>query len=45
VFDDASPEQFRYIENNGKLEIDPTTASASGSISGRRRLGEQGVFC
>jgi hypothetical protein len=23
VFDDASPEQFRYIENNGKLEIDP----------------------
>ena len=25
VFDDASPEQFRYIENNGKLEIDPTS--------------------
>src|SRR5689334_23295850 len=25
VFADASPEQFRYIENNGKLEIDPTT--------------------
>jgi len=23
VFDDASPEQFRYIEQNGKLEIDP----------------------
>src|SRR3981081_1651306 len=23
VFDDASPEQFRYINNNGKLEIDP----------------------
>ena len=23
--DDASPEQFRYIENNGKLEIDPTS--------------------
>ena len=23
VFDDASPEQFRYIDNNGKLEIDP----------------------
>ncbi|HEV7389766.1 MAG TPA: polysaccharide deacetylase family protein [Gemmatimonadaceae bacterium] len=23
VFDDASPEQFSYIENNGKLEIDP----------------------
>ena len=25
VFDDASPEQFRYINNNGKLEIDPTS--------------------
>jgi hypothetical protein len=25
VFDDASPEQFRYIEKNGKLEIDPTS--------------------
>src|SRR5688572_9204464 len=25
VFDDASPEQFRYIENNGKLEIDQTS--------------------
>lgn len=25
VFDDASPEQFRYIENNGNLEIDPTS--------------------
>ena len=26
VFDDASPSQFRYIEKNGKLEIDPTGA-------------------
>jgi len=26
VFDDASPSQFRYIEQNGKLEIDPTSA-------------------
>jgi hypothetical protein len=25
VFDDASPEQFRYIEQNGKVEIDPTS--------------------
>jgi hypothetical protein len=25
VFDDASPEQFRYIEKDGKLEIDPTS--------------------
>jgi hypothetical protein len=26
VFDDASPSQFRYIEKNGQLEIDPNTA-------------------
>ena len=26
VFDDASPSQFRYIEKNGQLEIDPTSA-------------------
>jgi len=26
VFDDASPQQFRYIERNGQLEIDPTSA-------------------
>jgi hypothetical protein len=25
VFDDASPSQFRYIEKNGALEIDPTS--------------------
>jgi hypothetical protein len=25
TFDDASPEQFRYIERNGSLEIDPTS--------------------
>ena len=25
VFDDASPSQFRYIEKNGTLEIDPTS--------------------
>ncbi|HEY2376541.1 MAG TPA: polysaccharide deacetylase family protein [Gemmatimonadaceae bacterium] len=25
VFDDASAEQFSYIENNGQLEIDPTS--------------------
>jgi hypothetical protein len=25
VFDDASPEQFRYIEKNGTLVIDPTS--------------------
>jgi hypothetical protein len=26
VFDDASPGQFSYIERNGQLEIDPTSA-------------------
>lgn len=26
TFDDASPSQFRYIEQNGKLEIDPQSA-------------------
>ncbi len=26
TFDDASPSQFRYIERNGKLEIDPRSA-------------------
>jgi Polysaccharide deacetylase len=25
VFDDASAEQFSYIDNNGKLEVDPTS--------------------
>jgi hypothetical protein len=26
TFDDASPGQFRYVERNGQLEIDPTSA-------------------
>ena len=26
VFDDASPSQFKYIEQNGKLEVDPNSA-------------------
>jgi hypothetical protein len=26
VFDDASPGQFRYVERNGSVEIDPTSA-------------------
>ncbi len=26
TFDDASPSQFRYIEKNGKLEVDPESA-------------------
>jgi len=36
VFDDASPEQFRYIDKNGKLEIDPTSGIGICSISKRR---------
>jgi len=36
VFDDASPSQFRYIEKNGQLEIDPT--------SGRRTTGRDIVI-
>jgi peptidoglycan/xylan/chitin deacetylase (PgdA/CDA1 family) len=26
TFDDASPEQFSYVEKNGRLEVDPKTA-------------------
>lgn len=26
TFDDASPSQFRYLERNGQLEVDPTSA-------------------
>lgn len=26
VFDDASPSQFRYVNNNGSLTVDPTSA-------------------
>lgn len=26
TFDDASPGQFRYIERNGRIEVDPTSA-------------------
>ena len=26
TFDDASPSQFRYVERNGTLEVDPTSA-------------------
>jgi peptidoglycan/xylan/chitin deacetylase (PgdA/CDA1 family) len=26
TFDDASPEQFSYVERNGRLEVDPETA-------------------
>ena len=47
TFDDASPEQFSYIEKDGKLEIDPKSALESGWISGRRtRIGTTRLcFC
>jgi peptidoglycan/xylan/chitin deacetylase (PgdA/CDA1 family) len=47
VFDDASPSQFRYIEKDGKLVIDPT--SAVGIIEDFRKTHPdwpaKGVFC
>lgn len=47
VFDDASPSQFRYVEKNGELEIDPT--SAVGIIENFRKARPdwqaRGVFC
>jgi hypothetical protein len=47
VFDDASPSQFRYVEQNGKLEVDPT--SAVGILLQFHRehpdWANKGVFC
>ena len=47
VFDDASPSQFRYLERNGALEIDPT--SAVGILESFRKAHPdwpaRGVFC
>ena len=47
VFDDASPSQFRYVETNGQLEIDPT--SAVGILESFRKAhpdwAPRGVFC
>ena len=47
VFDDASDSQFRYIETNGKLEIDPTSAVGIWVEFGRSHPGwkNRGVFC
>lgn len=46
-FDDASPEQFRYIENNGKLEIDPTSGIGIWLDFKKTRpdWANKGVFC
>jgi hypothetical protein len=47
VFDDASPSQFKYIEQNGKLEIDPNTAVGIWLDMNKRHpdWGNKGVFC
>lgn len=47
VFDDASPEQFRYIERNGKLEIDPTSGVGIWLDFAKSHpgWGNRGVFC
>ena len=47
TFDDASPGQFRYIERNGQLEIDPNTAVGMWLEFGKTHpgWGNKGVFC
>lgn len=47
VFDDASPSQFRYIERNGNLEIDPVSAVGIWMDFRKRRpdWANNAVFC
>lgn len=47
VFDDASPGQFRYIERNGKLEIDPGSGVGIWMDFRKSRpdWGNNAVFC
>ncbi|MEO8619942.1 MAG: polysaccharide deacetylase family protein [bacterium] len=47
VFDDASDSQFRYLEQNGKLEIDPTSAVGIWVDFAKTHAGwkNRGVFC
>ncbi|MEP6733817.1 MAG: polysaccharide deacetylase family protein [bacterium] len=47
VFDDASDSQFRYVEQNGKLEIDPTSAVGIWQDFAKTHAGwkNRGVFC
>ena len=47
VFDDASDSQFRYIDKNGKLEIDPTSAVGIWLDFAKTHPGwkNRGVFC
>jgi len=47
VFDDASDSQFRYLEQNGKLVIDPTSAVGIWEEFGKSHAGwkNRAVFC
>jgi peptidoglycan/xylan/chitin deacetylase (PgdA/CDA1 family) len=47
TFDDASPSQFRYIESNGQVEIDPTSAIAIWLDFAKQHPGweNKAVFC
>ena len=47
VFDDASTTQFRYVERNGKLEIDPTSAVGilENFAAQHKDWPRRGVFC
>jgi Polysaccharide deacetylase len=47
VFDDASPEQFRYLEQNGQLVIDPTSGVGIWLEFAKAHPGwkNRGVFC
>ena len=47
VFDDASPEQFRYVERNGQLEVDPTSAVGMLLAMNKKHAdwSRKGVFC
>jgi peptidoglycan/xylan/chitin deacetylase (PgdA/CDA1 family) len=47
VFDDASDSQFRYVEKDGKLTVDPTSALGIWEDFARTHPGwkSRGVFC
>jgi peptidoglycan/xylan/chitin deacetylase (PgdA/CDA1 family) len=47
TFDDASPSQFRYIERNGELEVDPNSAVGIWLEFSRKHAdwGKRATFC
>lgn len=47
TFDDASPGQFRYVEKNGRLEIDPNSAVGIWMAFNRKHpdWGRHATFC